>query len=206
MNKTMNHFILVMSVVFLVIGGILLFVPQVGAIHLVYVMCGIIVASGIYAIVHYFMTDAYKEAYDYGFSIGVFLCMIGVIGFIKSKDVVHFLPVVISICALLFGVVIFQDALDLKRMKRQWWVMELSVAAAVMLTATTVLIDPFTEEGLKQTVSNALLFADGMVMLFSKFLLRQSIKAYEKEQSRSLDTGEDYTLIEAGPGDYEEVD
>lgn len=206
MKKTINRFVLVLSVAFLVIGATLLFVPQIKAIHLSYFMCGIIVAGGIYSIVHYFMTDAYKETSDYGFSIGVFLTVLGIIGFLKSSQIVNFLPGVISILALLFGVIILQDGLDMKRMERQWWLVELLMSSAVILTATILLIDPFSEEYTRQTVSSSLLLGNGVLMLVSKFALKASIKAYEKGTANYSERKLQSKCIDVLPDEYRMIE
>lgn len=205
MKKSVNRFVLMMAVAFVVIGATLLFVPQIEAIHLTYFMSGIIVAGGIYAIVHYFMTDAYKEASDYGFSVGVFLSVLGIIGFLKSSKIELFFPVAISILTLLFGVILLQDALDLKRMERQWWVIALLAAVIIILTATIILIDPFSVEKTRQTVGSILLLITGVLMLVSKFALKRSIKAFERKRQNNRKSDENYEVIEVSPEELKEV-
>lgn len=175
-KKAINRMVLITAAILVFVGAVLLFVPQIRLQHISYFMCGAIVVGGIYSIVQYFMSNAFREASDYGFSVGVFLCVIGIAGFIKSEEIVAFFPVAVSLVALLFGVILLQDALDLKRLESKLWIPVLVFAAAVILTCMLVLVNPFTDIALRQLVGNALMFGTGILVFVSKLMLLASYR------------------------------
>ena len=186
-NKTTNRMVLITAAILIVVGAVLLFVPQIRLQHITYFMCGVIVVGGIYSIVRYFMSNAFREASDYGFSGGVFLCVIGIAGFMKTEEIVAFFPVVISLISLLFGVILLQDALDLKRLLSRIWILIFILAAVVILTSMIVLIDPFTGTTLRQSVGNYLMFGTGVTVLASKLILSGSYKGFEKREKKQTE-------------------
>ncbi|MGN0169790.1 MAG: DUF308 domain-containing protein [Lachnospiraceae bacterium] len=190
-KKVTNRMILITAVILVLVGAVLLFVPQIRLQHIVYFLCGVIVAGGICCIVRYFMSNGFREASDYGFSVGVFLCVIGIAGFIKSREIVAFFPVAISLMALLFGVILLQDALDLKRLLCRSWILILVFAAVVILTSMIVLVNPFTGLALRQNVGNDLMFGTGILVLISKLVLAGSYKGYEKREQKQSEAIEE---------------
>ncbi|MCR4956139.1 MAG: hypothetical protein K6A30_05605 [Lachnospiraceae bacterium] len=179
-KKQTNTLVMITAVILAVLGGVLLFAPQIKPIHICYLMCGVIVACGVYSIVRYYMSSAFRKSTDYGFSVGVFCIVTGIVGFIKSNVIVVFFPVAISMLVILFGVVILQDALDLKLLKSGLWSAVLVVAAVVIIVAMVVLINPFSDMEKRQLVANALVLVTGIVLLISKVFLQTAYRGYDK--------------------------
>ena len=182
-KKQTNLMVLSAAGVMLLLGAILIFAPQIKLYHLSYIMCGMIVIGGVYSIVRYFLSNAYQEVSDYGFSIGVLMEMIGIAGFIKTGEIVKFFPVAMSMLVLLFGVIILQDALDLKRLESALWMVDIILAAVVLVGAMVVLINPFSAEELRQTVANYLILGTGILVFVSKICLKAMIRSYDRRLS-----------------------
>lgn len=168
-----------------VLGALLLFVPQISLEKICYVMCSIIVIGGVYSIVKYFLSSAYKEAQDYGFSAGVFLVVLGIVGFVKTAAIVSFFPVALSIIGLLYGVILLQDALDLKRLKGEIYMVVMGEAMVTILSATIILLNPFSVE-MQRTLSYWLILVIGIFIVISKILLKIAYKKTGEETEISL--------------------
>lgn len=175
MERQSNCMVPLIAAVAAVLGALLLFVPQISLDKICYLMCGAIVAGGIYAIVRYFLSNGFADDQNYGFSIGVFLVVLGILGFIKTKQIVEFFPVALSILALVYGVIVLQDALDLKRMESTWWYGSLGGAIAIHVVAIIVLIYPF-EQALRATISYWMVLGTGVILLASKVLRKIWVK------------------------------
>ncbi len=181
-KKQTNLMVLVAAAILAILGAVLIFVPGIELYQLSYVVCGGIVIGGVYSIVKYFLANSFREESDYGFSIGVFMGVLGITGFIKTNEIVKFFPVAMSLLVVLFGVIVLQDALDLKRLNSNLWIGDLGIAIAVLVVAMVVLINPFSEDGVRQNVSNYLILITGVLLVISKAYLRVMIKGYDKRQ------------------------
>lgn len=178
-----NVMVIITAIVFSVVGCVLLFVPQVELYHVSCFICGMITVAAVYSIVKYFITEGFAEFGNYGFSTGVFLGVIGIIGFVKLHEIVMFFPAAISIIALLMGVIVFQDAMDMKCMTFSLWSAALAASIAIMIFAAIILVNPFTDPALREMLSKVLLVAAGIFQLVSKIMLRVAYKKYIKMAS-----------------------
>ncbi len=176
MNIYKNVNILVTALLSILISGILLFIPQVQAVHIVYTICALVAIAGVALIIQYFITDAYKQINEYGFSQGVLFLILGVCGLIRAKDISTYLIAFFSIFVLLSSVINLQYALDLKRMKNKLWVPQLILALALTICATVALIDPFKSVTTKETFIYYVMLADGVFTLIANLSLRIILK------------------------------
>jgi len=181
MQRQVNYMIPMVAAIAAVLGAMLLFVPQISLDSICYLMCGVIVTGGVYAIVRYFLTNGFADELNYGFSVGVFLVVLGILGFIKTPEIVAFFPVALSILALVYGVMVLQDALDLKRMNSSLWYGSLGGAVAIHMVAIVVLIYPFSKD-LRATVSYAMILGTGVILFASKILRRIGQKKDNKAE------------------------
>ena len=69
--------VMILSMVLMIVAALLLFVPQIKLIYMCYFMCSVTMIAGIYMIVRYFMTDAFRNMNEYGFSVGVLIVVLG---------------------------------------------------------------------------------------------------------------------------------
>ena len=182
-ERQTNLLVMGVAVVTAVLGALLLFVQQISAEKICYLMCGAVVIGGIYSIVHYFLSNAFREAQDYGFSAGVFLVVLGILGFIKTASIVAFFPVALSVMGLLYGVILLQDALDLKRLGSRKWSWVLGVSVVVIAVAMADLINPFSG-GTQQKISYWLMLVTGVLLVLSKLLLKLAYREYDRMEKQ----------------------
>lgn len=189
-KKTTNMLVNITAIIFILVGACLLFVPQINLTNICYFLCASIVIAGIYMIVRYFLADGFKENSNYGFSIGVFCTVLGIIGFIKTNDIIGFFPAAIGILVLVLGVVLLQDSLDLKRMNNGIWVVIGVISLVVIGAAVICIINPFPDATTRQTVVAYLIFVDGILTILSKLIVMFSLRGYNKALEKRVKTAE----------------
>ena len=99
-----------LSISFIILGALLIFIPALKPLHICYVLDGIAIAIGIVLIVHYFMTEAYKNIQRYGFSLGAIFLLFGAIGLVKAEVLSQYLLTLIGALLLIGAVIKLQNA------------------------------------------------------------------------------------------------
>ena len=69
----------------------------------------------------FFLEESYKNLNQYGFSIGVFLVIIGVCTLVKNQEMAKSFQLYIGVCILLTAIIKLQNAMDLKALKDRTW-------------------------------------------------------------------------------------
>ena len=205
----------IMSVMMMAIAAILLFVPQIQAIHICYMICAVIVILGIYMIVRYFMTDSYRNLNEYGFSLGTLLVVLGICGMIKAQNLAAVFIICIGIILLFSCIIKLQYAMDLKRISDPVWVVLVIVTIALTCCSIAVLLNPFSDASLYHQFTYYVLLVDSMLSLLVILYLMIRLKIYQKkeikDQKKRAEEEEkakqeeiaDQDLAQAGAGDEE---
>ena len=121
--KTAKIGYIVMSVLFCVLGVVLLFTPGVSALWIGRLLGIGLILFGAIKLVGYFSRDLFRLAFQYDLQFGVLLCVLGIITLIRHKDAVAFLCVAYGICIMADSLFKIRTALDAKAFGiRQWWV------------------------------------------------------------------------------------
>ncbi len=180
--KTRQTSVLLMAAVLSVIGALLLFVPSIELIHLTYFIGAVAVIGAVYSIVMYFTRDGFKEAENYGFSVGVLLGIVGIAVFVRAENLVEVFPSMLAGYSIFLGVILMQDALDLKRMQSKFFGVMLSISAAVLIFSLVVIL--FYGDG--ETIAPILSFVSGLLVLLSEIVVRLYVKGYEKKKGKAL--------------------
>ena len=171
-----------LSLSFILLGALLIFIPALKPLHICYVLDGIAIAIGIVLIVHYFMTEAYKNVQRYGFSLGAILLLFGAIGLVKAQAISLYLLTLIGALLLMGAVIKLQNALDLKLLKDPYWYIWFLIAIVFAVLAAVVLLNPFGNQEDLEAFSQIVLFVDGIVSLVGTLYLFRRIRKKDKPQ------------------------
>lgn len=177
-----THFVISIAVIYILLASLLLFVPQIQLITLSYFLCSILVITGIVLIVRYFITDAYKNINEYGFSIGVFTVILGMCALVRVEQVANSFILCIGISLLMTSVIKLQNALDLNNLKEKTWVIMLGIAFAFLICSIIIIINPFAEKATLCNFSYRIMIMDGVITLLSNFYLYFMIRKNNKKQ------------------------
>ena len=117
----MNRLFTGVSLVYLLLGVLLIVIPDLQMEYVCYGISVVLVIIGIILIVKYFLEESYKNLNQYGFSIGVFLVIIGVCTLVKNQEMAKSFQLYIGVCILLTAIIKLQNAMDLKALKDRTW-------------------------------------------------------------------------------------
>ena len=139
-----NLVVILMALVFIGLAAIMLFVPDIELKpeYLCYVVGAAVVIAGIVQIVRYFITDAYKNMNEYGFSIGTLCVILGICILLRAGVIGGVIDLFLGCFVLLMGVVMLQHSLDLRRMADATWGLVIVLAALSMLCGVGLILKP----------------------------------------------------------------
>lgn len=199
--------VVILSLALMIVASLLLFVPQIKLIYICYFLCGITMVAGIYMIVRYFMTDAFRNMNEYGFSIGVLTVILGVCGLIRADKLAGSFVVILGIALVCSGIIKLQYAMDLKRMKDMvMWYALLAISIAVIAAAIFVILQPFAGQLWFETATWYAMLIDGglgiltviymaiRLKLFKNAEVKAAKKAEEESQAAKNAEGEDASI------------
>ena len=137
-----NLVVILTAVILAAVSAVILFVPglNIQPISFIYVIGAIFVIVGIIFIVRYFLTDAYKNINEYGFSTGTLIVIIGICILLRADALVQVFDLMLGISVLLMGVLMLQHSLDLKRMLDMIWALVLVFSILVMLCGVFMIL------------------------------------------------------------------
>ena len=121
------------------LGALLLCVPDIDIRTLCVLVCVVLVAAGVAAIVYFFATGAFWRMDDYNFAFGVLLLILGCCGFAQLDALeASFLPLM-GILLLIVGVVALQNTVQLRLAGSVLWIGALVFTVLILFCGVVVL-------------------------------------------------------------------
>lgn len=189
-------YVIAAECMFLLMGALLLFVPQIQIIHICYGLSGVLVFVGIIQIVHYFLAESYRNMNEYGFAIGVLGVILGMCALVRVQAIANSFLLVLGIFLLLTAIIKLQYAMDLKSMKDPVWVAAIILAALLIAGAVCVIINPFKDPELHKLVTYYLLLVDGVVGIISNIYLFIRVKLYARKERKQKEQAENASQMQ----------
>lgn len=134
-------FLATVALLFILVGGVMLFVDGVKELYLIYVISALLIALGIGMIVKYFVTEAYRSMHDYGFSGGALVVILGGCALARSGQLTGQIAVFVGLLVLSVAVVMLQQAMQLHIMHKKVWPVVLVIALVTLLASVLLLFD-----------------------------------------------------------------
>ena len=133
---------IVMSVLFCLLGILLLFTPDASAVWIGRLLgIGMIVFGGV-KLVGYFSRDLFRLAFQYDLAFGLLLMVLGIVTLSHPGDAMSFLCVMFGIPVLADGLFKVQIAADARRFGiRNWWLV-LALAVLTCLIGVVLVFRP----------------------------------------------------------------
>ncbi len=196
------------SAAFILLGLLLLFIPQIKPLYLAYILSIAFIVVGIMWIVQYFLTESYRNINRYGFSAGTLLVVLGICAMLKAEEISTYFLLCMGFLIMVMGIVQLQNALDLMALNDPMWKIGLGLSLAVILCAIIIVMNPFqTTENLAR-FTYIIMVIDGIFGIASMIFLAISLKNYEKNQGIKADEiqipVEDIEVVDIPPESEEE--
>ncbi len=184
-----------------IIGGCMLFVPEMKLIYFCYVVGGVFLAYGTLLFIRYFAKKEYELVSNYDFSAGLLIFILGMLTLIRAEEVSGIISVYLGIMVLVEGIILLQHTIQIKNMQGIWWV-TLVLSTIMILFSFLVLLN--IQDFMKDYSGFffGFLFVIGILGIISQILVAVRTVRYRKAED--LKQEELLEEIDDLPGEKEE--
>ncbi|MCI7812630.1 MAG: DUF308 domain-containing protein [Lachnospiraceae bacterium] len=173
------------SVVFVVCGIVLLAWPDISMTTFCYALGVMGIIYGVAHIVIYLTKDHMVSIMEMDLVTGIVTTAFGVFVLVNDKIFISILPFAIGVILMLEAVIKLQNSLDLKKLEfKKWWIV-LILAMVFMGIGLLLVCNPFKETTILIYVIGGSLLGDGLVDLWTMFLLTRLLKKLRKKEKES---------------------
>ena len=161
--RGMRGSILVFSIIYVLIGLILLVVSDAPLLAISYIFSVLLIITGVVLIMYYIGRDVTAENESYDLVAGVVAATAGIYLMINAKVLYPWLPAVMGFMVLISGLITFQNALDMRRMKQVFWAPVFLVALGSLALGFVILFYPFEKTtNMLRVIGASLLLSGGI--------------------------------------------
>lgn len=188
--KTAKIGYIVMSVLFCVLGVVLLFTPGVSALWIGRLLGIGLILFGAIKLVGYFSRDLFRLAFQYDLAFGLLLMVLGIVTLSHPGDALSFLCVMFGIPVLADGLFKIQIAMDSRQFGiRNWWLV-LVLAALTCVVGVVLVFRPMTGVRALTALMGLSLLCDGVLNLSVALC---TVKIVDYQQPDVIET-DDYEI------------
>ena len=185
LNGSKTVLVYAIAVLYVVLGLAFLCIPQLEAMHLCYLLAICLILLGVVRIAEYFIRESYQNSAQYGLSVGVVAIILGICAIVRVEQFVSVFHIFLGIGILLTAVIKLQHGLDLRALQAGGYLWVLIVAVVMILAASVVLFDPFSDEDLKNRVTYMIMIGDGLLTVVSTTYLLICVRRYHRNADRA---------------------
>ena len=180
MLRYINNGMLFLSVLFIVLGVLLLVMPQTSLLWICYAFGAVVLITGIFCLIQYARVRGSGLAAPFLLVAGVITAGLGLFALAKPEVVASFLPVVFGLFILMDGCSRIGTAIDLARRRgEKWWLLLLlsllSIALGILLLA-----DPFGAAVSVVMLCGVLLIVEGVINLSCVVYAAMELRALDR--------------------------
>ena len=180
MLRYIKNGMLFLSVLFIVLGVLLLVMPQTSLLWICYAFGAVVLITGILCLIQYARVRGSGLAAPFLLVAGVITAGLGLFALAKPEVVASFLPVVFGLFILMDGCSRIGTAIDLARRRgEKWWLLlllsVLSIALGILLLA-----DPFGAAVSVVMLCGALLIVEGVINLSCVVYAAMELRALDR--------------------------
>ena len=167
MSKPFQKAMLIASVIYLVIGLLLIVWPDAARQIIIYAIGAAALLYGGYRIVDFFVRKEHLSGtIQLGVALGIACLMLGLFLIFKADAVVALLAAIIGVAVIVDSVLRLQIALNLRHNGARNWVFLLVTALVTLAFGILLLFNPFTAIKVATIVAGVFLLIDGGFTLF----------------------------------------
>ena len=173
---------IVMSVLFCVLGALLLFMPELSASLIGVLIAAMLIVFGLIKLTGYFSRDLYRLAFQYDLAIGILLVALGLMLLTKPGRAMDFMCLILGIAVASDGFFKVQMSLDAKRfgLSTWWLIMILGVIAGIAGLAAA--FHPVEGTKVLMMLLGASLLAEGLLTLSVTLCAVKIIRDQRKDE------------------------
>lgn len=182
--RKMNITSIIFSIIFILIGTFLLARPE-DAIHLVSYALGIIlIVWGVISVITFFTDKESQNYLDFGFIVGVFVLIFGIIILVKPDTIASIIPLLLGIWMLINGVTKLSYSLTLNNNKSA--LSSIIISLIIVLLGILLIINPF--QGAKKIVQilGISILVYSILDLIECFSIKRVMKKVKKIENKNV--------------------
>ena len=193
-----------LAAVAVALGYLLLFDKNMQVLTLCRILCGGLIVVGIVSIISFFVSGDFKRIDRYGFTLGVLLAILGVIGFLRMNELTGNFENHTGLLALVLSVLTLQGTVQVKVLDYAVWVLSLVLAIACLAGSFCVMagITPVTQ--LIAGFPHWILLISGGSCLFSLIVTWICILLAARREKKAKKEAEEIAQA-VMHGDYQEI-
>ena len=195
---------ILLSAVAIALGYLLLFDKTMQLLTLCRILCGGLVVVGVVSIISFFVSGDYKRIDRYGFTLGVLLAILGVIGFLRMNELTANFEVFAGLLALVLSILTLQGTVQVKILDYAVWVLSLLLAVICLAGSFCVMagITPITK--IVGGFAHWILLISGGSCLFSLIVTWICILLAARREKKAMKEAEEIAQA-VMHGDYQEI-
>ena len=176
MTKTFQKAMLITSIVYIVIGLILVIWPSTARQIIIYAIGAAALLYGGFRIVEFFVRKEHLSGtIQLGVALGIACMLLGLFLIFKVDLVVSLLAAVIGVAVIVDSVLRLQIALNLRHIGGRYWAVLLVTSLVTLGLGILLLFNPFTVIKVATIVGGVLLIIDGGCTLWSVLQSQASV-------------------------------
>ena len=180
MFKKIKWNVILSSVIYVIIGVLLIIWPEIMTKNICYVVGFFSIAIGIVNLIDYIRHDIVMNDYKYSLVIGLVFILVGIFIFTKVEMIMSIIPFILGLVVTISGFMKFQNAIDLIRMKYSGWGAVLFISALNIAFGIVLMANPFTSAIVLSICIGIGLIYSGVSDLIATIMLSNSIKKFSK--------------------------
>lgn len=188
--KKMNITSIIFSILFLILGILLLCRPG-DALNIVsYSLGGMLIIWGVIQMIQFFIKKDSQNYFDFSFVVGIFVSIFGVIILLKPRIIADIIPLMLGIWMIINGVTKLAYSLTINKKSKSLSTIIISIA--ILVVGLLLVINPFAgAEILTQLIGIALIvysILDLVEVIFIKKTTKKiDILIEKKEDTKVID-------------------
>lgn len=185
--KKLKWNVIISSVIYVALGVILLIWPEMTAKNICYVVGVISIAVGVVNLIDYIRKDYSVDEYRYNLVYGMVFILLGIFIFVKVETVISIIPVLLGFAVTVSGLLKFQNAVDLVRMKYSGWGIVMIVSILNIAFGVVLIMNPFASAMILFICIGIGMIYSGVSDLIATIMLSRSIKSVGREIEKAQD-------------------
>lgn len=185
--KAMKWDALLMAVLYIVLGIVVLVLPETMAKTMGYLIGVILILAGAVSMICYLLRDAHQNYYHNDFVSGLVGIGLGCLVLYKVEWIISLIPFILGVLVLISGFSKLQDVIDMKRLDYGNWIAMLILAVVNLVLGVILIFNPFKAATLLlRLIGLGLIFSgitDGFTTLYFAGKIRQYFRSMEAVDS-----------------------
>lgn len=181
MFKDFKKEMVMTTIIYIVIGIILIVWPGTTAKVVSYIIAGAITVSGVINLVKYARQDLISSSRGHSFAVGAVLVAAGIYLFLRPETIISIFPSILGLFVLVNGFMKLQNTIDVARTGYEKWWAVFILSIVNIAIGIIVLVNPFETATLLIRIIGAGLVYSGLSDLVATLFLKGQFEKFEKQ-------------------------